>query len=272
MNTIETMTRVPTWRRIAASTWGMSDDPAIYGWMDVDATRLLAFVDEARRETGRKITVTHVVGKAAASAFADHPECNALVSLGRLKRRTSVDVFFSVAVGDGKNLTGAKVAGADRLSVGEIARSLQTDVARIRGNGDTPLQRSQQIMRQVPGVVMKPLMRATASTMFDLGVDLTWAGVPNDPFGTVIVSNVGVLGVEQGFAPLMPQSRTPALLTVGRIRDKVIPIDGEAVVRPVLTICGTFDHRVVDGYHLGKISDSLRTMLENPESLNGGQG
>ena len=36
---------------------------------------------------GARVTLTHAVGKAAATAFAAHPECNAIVSLGRLLQR-----------------------------------------------------------------------------------------------------------------------------------------------------------------------------------------
>ncbi len=263
-SSIETVRKVPTWRRVAASSWGMSDDPAIYGWIDVDATQLLASVNALREESGVKITVTHLVGKAIATAFSEHPECNALISLGRIRRRPSVDVFFSVAVGDGKNLSGAKITRADERSVTEIAQRLRGDADRIRTKGDTPLQRSQQLLRHMPSALLKPMMRLTAVAMFDLDLDLTRAGVPFDPFGTVIVTNVGVLGIEQGFAPLMPQGRTPALFTVGKIRDKVVAVDGRPEVRPVLTLGGTFDHRVVDGYHLGKISERIRELLEAP--------
>ena len=56
-SSIETVRKVPTWRRVAASSWGMSDDPAIYGWIDVDATQLLASVNALREESGVKITV-----------------------------------------------------------------------------------------------------------------------------------------------------------------------------------------------------------------------
>jgi pyruvate dehydrogenase E2 component (dihydrolipoamide acetyltransferase) len=267
MNQLQTVSQLPTWRRVAASSWGMSDDPAIYGWLDIDATGLLAWVERTRAETGVRVTVTHAVGRAIALAFAEHPECNALVSLGRVRRRASVDVFFSVAIGDGKNLSGAKITGADARSAVDIARLLESDVTQIRGRGDSALQRSQQLLRHVPNAVLKPLMRATASAMFDFDLDLGWAGVPYDPFGTVIVTNVGVLGIEQGFAPLMPQGRTPALLTVGKIRDKVLAVNGEAAVRPTLTIGGTFDHRVVDGYHLGKISERLGELLHDPRKL-----
>jgi len=269
MSHIHTMKHVPTWRRVAASSWGMSDDPAIYGWLDINATGLLAYIEALRAATGVRVTVTHLVGKAIALAFAEHPHSNALVSLGRLKQRDTVDVFFSVAIGDGKNLSGAKIRRADQLSVVEIAEALHGSVERIRGKGDTPLQRSQKMLKRMPGLVLKPLMRLTAAAMFDLDLDLTRAGIPFDPFGTVIVTNVGVLGIEQGFAPLMPQGRTPALFTVGKIRDKAVAEDGEAVVRPVLTLGGTFDHRVIDGYHLGQISSRLREVLEDPERFLG---
>jgi pyruvate/2-oxoglutarate dehydrogenase complex dihydrolipoamide acyltransferase (E2) component len=38
-------------------------------------------------------------------------------------------------------------------------------------------------------------------------------------------------------------------------------------VRPVITIGGTFDHRVIDGYGVGKLATVLRRVLHNPEEL-----
>lgn len=264
MSTFELDEGIPTWRKVALSSWRQSDDPAISGWLDIDATRLNEYLTQVRRATNVKVTVTHLVGKAAAIAFDENPECNAVVSFGRLKRRDSVDVFFSVAAGDGKNLSGAKVERVNDLSLTEIARNLANDVDRIRDKGDTQLQQSQGMLRRLPGAVLRPVMHATAFAMFDLGVDLGRFGVPYDPLGSVIVSNIGVFGLEQGFAPLIPSGRTAAILTIGAIRNKVIVVGNEMAVRPVLTICGTFDHRVVDGYHLGRIAQTLRSVLEDP--------
>jgi pyruvate/2-oxoglutarate dehydrogenase complex dihydrolipoamide acyltransferase (E2) component len=264
MSTFELDEGIPTWRKVALSSWRQSDDPAISGWLDIDATRLNEYLTQVRQVTNVKVTVTHLVGKAAAIAFDENPECNAVVSFGRLKRRDSVDVFFSVAAGDGKNLSGAKLERVNELSLTEIARNLANDVGRIRDKGDTQLQRSQGMLRRLPGAVLRPVMHATAFAMFDLGVDLGRFGVPYDPLGSVIVSNIGVFGLEQGFAPLIPSGRTAAILTIGAIREKVIVVGNEMAVRPVLTICGTFDHRIVDGYHLGRIAQTLRAVLEDP--------
>jgi pyruvate dehydrogenase E2 component (dihydrolipoamide acetyltransferase) len=264
--TFDTIDELPTWRRLALSSWRASDDPTIYGWIDVDVSRLQAYLSELRETAGARVTLTHAVGKAAAIALAQNPECNGVVSWGRLRRRRTVDVFFSVAIGDGKNLAGAKLERVDELGVVEIAERLNENVERIRKRGDSRLQESQRMLARLPALALGPVMRASAALTFDLDLNLEEWGVPHDPFGSVIVTNVGVLGIEQGFAPLIPAGRTAALLTLGQVRDKVIAKGGRPEVRPVLTVCGTFDHRVVDGAHLGKISSTLKSVLEDPEA------
>ncbi len=257
--------KLPTWRRVALSTWARGDDPTIYGWIDIDVTALQAYVQKVRDTSGTRVTITHVIGKAAAMGFAANPENNGVVSMGRFKQRDTVDVFFQVAFDGGRNLSGAKVVSADKLSVVGIARALEEQAAQIRGSKDTALQKSQGMMKRVPAAVLKPVLRLSEVLMYDAGIDMSALGVPFDPFGTVMVTNVGMFGIEHGFAPLMPISRVPALLTVGAIRDAVVPVDGVPAVRPVVTIGGTFDHRVMDGYSVGKFAKTIRRVLEDPE-------
>jgi len=76
-------TRATGWRRVALAVWGRPNDPQIYGDLEVDATRLLAFVDEARRATGVHVTVTHAVGRAIAQALAEHSDLNVRLHRGR---------------------------------------------------------------------------------------------------------------------------------------------------------------------------------------------
>ena len=44
-------------------------------------------------------------------------------------------------------------------------------------------------------------------------------------------------------------------------------IDGEIVIRKILPLTGTFDHRIIDGYHAGMLAHNLKRYLENPELL-----
>jgi pyruvate/2-oxoglutarate dehydrogenase complex dihydrolipoamide acyltransferase (E2) component len=43
--------------------------------------------------------------------------------------------------------------------------------------------------------------------------------------------------------------------------------DGELTVRPILKLCATFDHRVVDGIQAARICQELHSLLGDPDSL-----
>ncbi|MCA9620560.1 MAG: 2-oxo acid dehydrogenase subunit E2 [Myxococcales bacterium] len=254
---------LPTWRKLALATWRPSDDPQIYGWLDLDATALLALVARLREETGVHVTLTHVVGAAVARAFRDCPDANAVASRRGLLKRSSVDLFFSVKT-KGKGLTGTKLEGLDDASPITIAQRLNEGVTTIHASGDTPLLRSQRQLGALPSFLLRPAMYAATAVSLDLGLDLSRFGVPHDPFGTAVVTNIGTLGLERGLAPLIPTGRTAALFTVGKIHEGVVAVAGRPTVRPVLTLGATFDHRIVDGNQLGRLQATLRRCLESP--------
>jgi hypothetical protein len=72
------------WRKVAASVWGHPSDPQIY--LELDATSLLAFIEEARRLTGAHVPVAHAIGKAIAHALAENPDLNVRLYRGRFLR------------------------------------------------------------------------------------------------------------------------------------------------------------------------------------------
>lgn len=83
--------------------------------------------------------------------------------------------------------------------------------------------------------------------------------------GTFTVSNLGMLGVAHFDAIITPGQG--AILAVGSTVKKLVPIDDEPVVRPVLTATLCSDHRVIYGAHAAAFLDRLRTYLEHPGSL-----
>jgi pyruvate dehydrogenase E2 component (dihydrolipoamide acetyltransferase) len=83
--------------------------------------------------------------------------------------------------------------------------------------------------------------------------------------GTFTISNLGMFGVDSFDAIVnAPQA---GILAVGRIADRIVPVDGAAVVRPVLQLTLTFDHRVVDGARGAAFLDTLASLLEEPAGL-----
>jgi len=86
---------------------------------------------------------------------------------------------------------------------------------------------------------------------------------PNDiSGGTFTISNLGMYGVD-AFSAIITAPQA-AVLAVGRIADRVVAVDGQPSVRPMLTITLSGDHRVVDGAQAAAFLNDLATALEKP--------
>lgn len=84
--------------------------------------------------------------------------------------------------------------------------------------------------------------------------------------GTFTISNLGMFGVDRFTAILNPPET--GILAVGRTTPRVVPDEaGQAVVRPMLTVTLSADHRVVDGAVAGRFLSDVRQALEHPELL-----
>jgi pyruvate dehydrogenase E2 component (dihydrolipoamide acetyltransferase) len=83
--------------------------------------------------------------------------------------------------------------------------------------------------------------------------------------GTFTISNLGMYGVDSFDAIVnAPQA---ALLAVGRIAERPWVVGGQLVVRPVLTLTVSFDHRVVDGARGAEFLDTLASLVDEPAGL-----
>jgi pyruvate/2-oxoglutarate dehydrogenase complex dihydrolipoamide acyltransferase (E2) component len=54
---------------------------------------------------------------------------------------------------------------------------------------------------------------------------------------------------------------------VTKVQKRPWVVDDQVVPRPILRLCGTFDHRVIDGFFAGMISTFMEGLLSNPERL-----
>jgi pyruvate dehydrogenase E2 component (dihydrolipoamide acetyltransferase) len=80
--------------------------------------------------------------------------------------------------------------------------------------------------------------------------------------GTFTISNLGMYAVERFTAVLNPPQA--AIVAVGATEERVVPLDGETTVRPMITLTGTFDHRAVDGAPAAAFLQTLKESLEDP--------
>jgi pyruvate dehydrogenase E2 component (dihydrolipoamide acetyltransferase) len=80
--------------------------------------------------------------------------------------------------------------------------------------------------------------------------------------GTFTISNLGMYGVEQFVAVLNPPQA--AILAVGAVEDRPVAREGELVVRPMMTMTLTSDHRALDGATASDFLRTVKSFLEEP--------
>ncbi len=80
--------------------------------------------------------------------------------------------------------------------------------------------------------------------------------------GTFTISNLGPFGIEQFIAVLNPPQT--AILAVGATEEKPVVRDGELVVRPLMSMTITCDHRAIDGADGAEFLRTVKELLEEP--------
>jgi pyruvate dehydrogenase E2 component (dihydrolipoamide acetyltransferase) len=95
---------------------------------------------------------------------------------------------------------------------------------------------------------------------------LTGRSVPDDlSGGTFTITNLGMFGID-AFTPIInpPES---AILGVGRIVNKPVGIEGQIVLRDMMTLSLSFDHRLIDGAPAARFLQRVKQLVERPFAL-----
>jgi len=124
------------------------------------------------------------------------------------------------------------------------------------------------------GVVGAVIPKADSTSLADIAVqrrDLTERARANKlkpadlADGTFTITNLGMYGIDSFNAIIAtPQA---AILAIGRIADRVVSVNGQPGIRPMLTMTLSSDHRVVDGAQAALFLADLYEALTKPDSL-----
>ncbi|MDP9406071.1 MAG: 2-oxo acid dehydrogenase subunit E2 [Actinomycetota bacterium] len=260
---------IPTVRKLAIATWPAPSHGVIYGRVDADVSRTLPYLERAAVVAGRPVTMTALVGKAVALALAAAPQLNARIVAGRVRRLASVDVSFFVDVGSGRDLSAVTVSGADTASLADIAGRLTSEAARARAGVEPRLGSARRLAQRLPVPLLRGALWAAGLVTAGYGRPLPALGLPADPFGGALVTSLGMHGVDIAFAPLVPFARVGTVIFVGAVRDRPAVVGGQVVVRPLVTLTATLDHRLVDGVEAARLAALLRRVVEDPQATLG---
>jgi len=259
---------ITPFRRLAIGTWQTPYDPSVYGTMQIRMDHAMAYIEDYRKKTGVRLTVSHLVARAVAEVLKRMPQANAILRFNRIYLRKRIGIFFQVTIRDeetGKlDLSGATFYDLDKKSLPEIIAEMDAKVHSVRKGTDKALEKSRRSFQFVPMIFMNFVLKMVSFLAYTLNLDLSRLGMPRDPFGSVMVTNIGALGLDAAYVPLIAYSRVPLLLALGGVKEVPLVEHGKIIVAKVMDVNVTFDHRYFEGAQAAIMATILRSWLEEP--------
>lgn len=254
-------------RKLMIASFGPPDSGMILGTLNLDMTKTQKYIEEKRMKTGDHITVTHVILRALGDALGKTPSVNGHLVFGNYYPAPSVDISCLVAISGGKDLGVCRLPSCDKMTLKDIFNRVRGDATKLRSGKDKEQEDRNKIMTILPTWIIRLVVNIVGWLGGTLGLRIKPLGVEPYMFGSVMVTSVGMMGMELAFAPLTPYAQTPMLITIGAIKDTPVVEDGKIVVRPILTLTTTIDHRYVDGSQAARMAAWMKKCVEDPSLL-----
>ena len=83
--------------------------------------------------------------------------------------------------------------------------------------------------------------------------------------GSLTITNLGMFGIDI-FTPIIniPEA---SILGVGQIKKRTVVVEDEIVIRPMMWLSYSYDHRLIDGVPASKFMKHVKEFLEKPELM-----
>lgn len=257
--------RMSARRRISIASYKPPHEGVIHAAMTLDCTRVDEYLNALHAATGKKVTITSLLGAIVGRALRAEPTLNGRVHLGRYIPYDRVNVAFLVQVNEGDNLAQVLLEDIDEMSPLQVYDGLHAKASKVRTGADENFEKSIRLTGKLPTPILRRVL--SLGGFVTTGMGKPFAGQPAFPFGSAVITSVGMLGVDQAFVPPTPFLRVPLYVTIGRIQDAVFAEDGVPVVRKGITITATLDHRFVDGFQAATLAAEVRKYFAEPELL-----
>lgn len=263
---------VSVFRKAAMGTWRTCKDPQVYSIMEVDVTDIIPMMEEYGKEHGAKVTFSHVVGKAITYCLLRRPEINGFLRGSRIWLRKDVRLNYLVNIpGEGTEkvkkatLSTTAIPDCETRTIAGIAQELSARAEVVRQQKDPEIKKNMDMWKVIPWWMMKYYLSFASWLIYGLNINIP--GIPKDPFGSVMITNIGTLGIGPTWAPLVPYSRVPLLITLCSASKKAWVVNDEIKIRTILPVCITYDHRFMDGAQAAQMFVDFHECFRKPQEL-----
>lgn len=213
--------------------------------LDADMTEMAALrtrlLPEVERSYGSRLSYNDLIIKAAARALGEHPLLNATIQGDTIRVHARKNIGVAVAL-DAVRQEAAPVGARQAIDSGGLVVPVVHDADR-KSLGAISAELRDKVERARSG-------RFTPDDLAD---------------GTFTITNLGGFGID-AFDPILTPGQA-AILGLGRIADRAVVVERQVVIRTIMTLCLSFDHRIVDGAPAARFLQRVKELLENPAAI-----
>lgn len=204
--------------------------------IEVDMTEMIRFRNSQKKSPrfqDARLSFTDIFAYIIAKVLKEQPIMNASLIDDQIHLWEDVNVGVAVAIPMAENVSGLAVPvvrNADRMSLYDLSQKIQEIVLKAR-EGNLQLD------------------------------DMTG--------GTFTLTNTGTFSNRWAWStPILNQPEVGILQTAATV-DRFVPVDGQPVIKPLMPLILTFDHRVIDGFDASRFISRVAELMEDPYQLVG---
>eukprot|EP00358_Blepharisma_japonicum_P000170 CAMPEP_0202948334 /NCGR_PEP_ID=MMETSP1395-20130829/13253_1 /ASSEMBLY_ACC=CAM_ASM_000871 /TAXON_ID=5961 /ORGANISM="Blepharisma japonicum, Strain Stock R1072" /LENGTH=206 /DNA_ID=CAMNT_0049650291 /DNA_START=308 /DNA_END=926 /DNA_ORIENTATION=+ len=198
----------------------------------------------------------------------DFPDMNGKLAFGLYKPHKTCDVCCLVAIDEGRDLGMITYTECDKKSLMNIVEEAETRVKSLKtGDEKEKHKKASGIYKFVPSCIGGILLEIVAFVTVMLGMSIPSVNLKKHPAGGILISNVGEVGVDLGYAPMPTFLRCNILIALSKIKDDIVINNGRVEVEKTMNFMITADHRFADGTRGAKLENRMKDMIEDPEKI-----
>ena len=211
------------------------------------------------------VTITHVIVHAAAKGLYKMRRDVGHLPFGTFKADKNYGVTVLVDKDGGSDLVPVTVWDGHKMTIFEVAQAISEKVQRAKKGKDDKHNKATSSADFLPSFLAQPLAFCLTYISVCVGIPLDFLSLNRKQFGHVVITNVGTLGYDAGFAPLCPSVHQMAILCTGKIEKRaVVGKDDKIEAANMMTMVATGDHRYGDAAIFIPFFHNVRAYIVDP--------
>lgn len=241
-------------------------DAEVYFQEKLDVTELLRFCGA---DPEKRLNLFSAMITALAKMFTLRPKFNRFIQGQRLYDRKEVSLSFvcKTKFEDDSPESLIVIKALPEDTAAGIGQKIADEIRKKRKGEVSGSDASVDRLAKIPFFLRVMLFRILRLLDY-FGADLSKLTSTDPNYCSVLVSNLGSIGLPAMYHHLNNYGTTSCVVTLGKVhKEEVIAPDGSRELRDILEIGATVDERIADGFYFAKSVRLLKTVISRPELL-----